>query len=119
MADLAAGVVNAEALAAKARVAAAESFIIDICWVWGNVAAGGGNNDDTPVLDGDYDASDEHVTYRVYVRTEWTRSIDLAACPPPHKKLRQANKQSRFPQTKDEDKQANHGRRRCRRRYSR
>lgn len=28
MADLAAGVVNAEALAAKARVAAAESFII-------------------------------------------------------------------------------------------
>ena len=31
MADLAAGVVNAEALAAKARVAAAESFIIDYC----------------------------------------------------------------------------------------
>lgn len=32
MADLAAGVVNAEALAAKARVAAAESFIIYFCW---------------------------------------------------------------------------------------
>lgn len=31
MADLAAGVVNAEALAVKARVAAAESFIIDYC----------------------------------------------------------------------------------------
>ena len=32
MADLAAGVVNAEALAAKARVAAAESFILFFSW---------------------------------------------------------------------------------------
>ena len=50
MADLAAGVVNAEALAAKARVAAAESFIIYFCCLGlgakqrNYVAAGGGNN---------------------------------------------------------------------------
>ena len=40
MADLAAGVVNAEALAAKARVAAAESFIL-LYFVW---SAGGGRS---------------------------------------------------------------------------
>jgi len=45
MADLAAGVVNAEALAAKARVAAAESFISVLLCCCGRQARDGRNNE--------------------------------------------------------------------------
>ena len=49
MADLAAGVVNAEALAAKARVAAAESFIIYFVGLGLGAKQRWRNNDDTMI----------------------------------------------------------------------